>query len=129
MMLKKIGYGLILWVIPYVTAIPLLSLRQTDPVFFKTIMVVEGALVGGILSALYFQRVRGGFLREGVITSVVWMLVNWGLDLVALLPFTGHTIPRYFIEIGGLYVAMAAPLVAIGYVLEQRSPEKHEPIT
>jgi hypothetical protein len=129
MMLKKIGYGLILWVIPYVTAIPLLSLRQTDPVFFKTIMIVEGALVGGILSALYFQRVRGGFLREGVITSVVWMLVNWGLDLVALLPFTGHTIPRYFIEIGGLYVAMAAPLVAIGYVLEQRSPEKHEPIT
>lgn len=129
MMLKKIGYGLILWVIPYVTAIPLLSLRQTDPVFFKTIMIVEGALVGGILSALYFQRVRGGFLREGVITSVVWMLVNWGLDLVALLPFTGHTIPRYFIEIGALYVAMAAPLVAIGYVLEQRSPEKHEPIT
>ena len=96
MMLKKIGYGLILWVIPYVTAIPLLSLRQTDLVFFKTIMIVEGALVGGILSALYFQRVRGGFLREGVITSVVWMLVNWGLDLVALLPFTGHTIPRYF---------------------------------
>jgi len=89
-MLKKIGYGLILWVIPYVTAIPLLSLRQTDPVFFKTIMIVEGALVGGILSALYFQRVRGGFLREGVITSVVWMLVNWGLDLVALLPFTGQ---------------------------------------
>jgi hypothetical protein len=129
MMLKKIGYGLILWVIPYVTAIPLLSLRQTDPVFFKTIMVVEGALVGGILSALYFQGVRGGFLREGVITSVVWMFVNWGLDLVALLPFTGHTIPRYFIEIGALYVAMAAPLVAIGYVLEQRSPEKHEPIT
>jgi hypothetical protein len=29
---------------------------------------VEGALVGGILSALYFQRVRGGFLREGVMT-------------------------------------------------------------
>jgi hypothetical protein len=126
MMLKKIGYGLILWVIPYVTAIPLLSLRQTDPVFFKTIMVVEGALVGGILSALYFQGVRGGFLREGVITSVVWMFVNWGLDLVALLPFTGHTIPRYFIEIGALYVAMAAPLVAIGYVLEHRSQQTRE---
>jgi hypothetical protein len=129
MMLKKIGYGLILWVIPYVTAIPLMGLMKTDLIFFKTIMVVEGALVGGILSALYFQGVRGGFLREGVITSVVWMFVNWGLDLVALLPFTGHTIPRYFIEIGALYVAMAAPLVAIGYVLEQRSPEKHEPIT
>lgn len=128
-MLRKIGYGVVLWAIPYATAIPLLPLRQTDPIFFKTIMVVEGALVGGMLSALYFRGVRGGFLREGVITSVVWMLVNWGLDFVALLPFTGHTVPRYFIEIGALYLAMAAPPVAIGYVLEQRSPEKHEPIT
>jgi hypothetical protein len=99
---------------------------QTDLIFFKTIMIVEGALVGGFLSALYFQGVRGGFLREGVITSVVWMFVNWGLDLVALLPFTGHTIPRYFIEIGALYVAMAAPLAAIGYVLEHKLRENQE---
>lgn len=127
-MLRRIGYGVILWAIPYVTAIPLLALRQTDPIFFKTIMVVEGALLGGILSAVYFQGVRDGFLREGVITSVVWMFVNWGLDLAALVPFTGHTVPRYFIEIGARYLAMAAPLVAIGYVLEQRSPEKYEPI-
>lgn len=125
-MLKKIGYGLILWVIPYVTAIPLLSLRQTDLIFFKTIMVVEGALVGGILSALYFLGVRDGFLREGVITSVVWIFLNWGLDFVALLPFTGHTVPRYFIEIGALYLAMAAPLVAIGYVLEHKMRENHK---
>jgi len=125
-MLRRVGYGVILWVIPYVTAIPLLSMRQTDPIFFKTIMVMEGALVGGILSALYFQGVRGRFIREGIITSVVWMFVNWGLDLVALLPFTGHTVPRYFIEIGALYLAMAAPLVAIGYVLEHRSQQTCE---
>ncbi len=59
MMLKKIGYGLILWVIPYVTAIPLLSLRQTDPVFFKTIMIVEGALVVGILYSLVLPKSQG----------------------------------------------------------------------
>ena len=41
-MLKKIGYGLILWVIPYVTAIPLMGLMQTDLIFFKTIMIVGG---------------------------------------------------------------------------------------
>ncbi len=119
-MLKRIGYGLILWVIPYVTAIPLLSLRDSDQLFFKTIMVVVGSLLGGVLSALYFRGVTSRFLREGLITSIVWMVVNWGLDMVALLPFTGHTIPRYAIEIGALYLAMAAPLVSIGYVLEQK---------
>ncbi len=51
-MLKKIGHGLILWVIPYVMTIPLRGLMQTDLIFFKTIMIVEGAIVGGVLSAL-----------------------------------------------------------------------------
>ncbi len=64
-MLRRVSYGLILWVIPYVTVIPLLSLRQSDPIFFKTIMVVEGAFVGGILSALCFQGVRADFSAKG----------------------------------------------------------------
>jgi uncharacterized membrane protein YpjA len=125
-MLKKIGYGLILWVIPYVTAIPLMGLMQTDLIFFKTIMIVEGAIVGGILSALYFLEVTSQFLREGLITSAVWIVMNWVLDFVALLPFSGHSIPRYFIEIGARYLAIVASLVAIGYVLEpkmQQTPQ------
>ena len=120
MMLKKIGYGLILWVIPYVTAIPLLSLRQTDPVFFKTIMIVEGALMGAVLTVLYFRHVKAEFLREGITLAIVWIAVNWLLDFVALLPFSGHTVPRYFLEIGLRYLAIVAPTVAVGYVLEQR---------
>jgi uncharacterized membrane protein YpjA len=125
-MLKKIGYGLILWVIPYVTAIPLMGLMQTDLIFFKTIMIVEGTIVGGVLSALYFQGVTSQFLREGLITSAVWIVMNWALDFVALLPFSGHSIPRYFIEIGARYLAIAAPLVAIGYVLEHKMRENHK---
>lgn len=125
-MLKKMGYGLILWVIPYVTAIPLMGLMQTDLIFFKTIMIVEGTIVGGVLSALYFQEVTSRFLREGLITSAVWIVMNWALDFVALLPFSGHSVSRYFIEIGARYLAMAAPLVAIGYVLEHKLRENLE---
>jgi uncharacterized membrane protein YpjA len=122
-MLRRAGYGVILWVIPYVTAIPLLGLMKTDRIFFKTIMIVEGTIVGGVLAALYFREVRSQFLQEGLITSVVWIVMNWALDFVALLPFSRHSVPRYFIEIGARYVAMAAPLVAIGYVLEHKLQE------
>lgn len=125
-MLRRVGYGVILWAIPYVTAIPLMNLMQTDLIFFKTIMIVEGTIVGGILSALYFRGVTSQFLREGLITSAVWIVMNWVLDFVALLPFTGHTISRYFIEIGARYLAIAAPLVAIGDVLEQKLQENRE---
>lgn len=30
-----------------------MGLMQTDLIFFKTIMIVEGAIVGGVLSVLY----------------------------------------------------------------------------
>ena len=88
MFTKKISFGLIIWAIPYLTAIPLLPLRQIDPAFFKTIMIVEGLFVGAIMTVLYFIPVKKDFLREGVILGVVWILVNWIMDYFALLPFT-----------------------------------------
>jgi uncharacterized membrane protein YpjA len=123
-MMKKIGYGLILWVVPYVTAIPLLPLMKSDLIFFKTIMVVEGALLGGVLAALYFNEVQKDFLREGMIVATVWIVLNWFLDFVALLPFSGHTVSRYFLEIGLRYFAIMSPVCAIVYVLHERMGEK-----
>lgn len=119
-MIKKFGYGVILWVIPYVTAIPLLPLMNSDPVFFKTIMVVEGALVGSVLASLYFVTLQRDFLREAIVLSVVWMVVNWLLDYVALLPFSGQSLPRYFVEIGFRYLAIGWLVLAIGFVLERK---------
>lgn len=121
-MLKRLGYGAILWFIPYVTAIPLLPLMQRDAHFFKTIMIVEGALVGAMLTAIYFRdllrdRAPRNYFREGVVLALVWIAVNWLLDYVALLPFTKQPIERYFMEIGLRYIAIAAPTVVAGYVL------------
>lgn len=120
-MLKKIGYGLILWVIPYVTAIPLLGLMKSDLILFKTIMIVEGALVGAALTVLYFLAVKGDFLMEGITVATIWIAVNWLMDFVALLPFTDLSVTRYFLEIGLRYLAIVAPTVAVGYVLERRA--------
>ncbi len=119
-MLKKIGYGVVLWVIPYVTAIPLLPLMRSDLLFFKAIMVVEGLIVGAILAVLYFLRVQKDFLREGIVLGMTWMIVNWILDYVALLPFTKMSLGRYFMEIGIEYIGMAVLTVAIGYVLQKK---------
>lgn len=119
-MLKKIGFGVILWAVPYVTSIPLLPLMQSDLIFFKTIMIVEGTLLGAVLTAIYFTRVQTDYLREGILLAAIWITLSWLLDFVALLPFTHQTVPRYFMEIGLRYLGMAAPTVAIGYVMQRR---------
>ena len=120
-MTKRMAYGAILWLIPYVTAIPLMPLMQSDNALFKTIMIVEGALVGAALTGHYFHNVERDYLRGGIILAAVWIVLNWLLDFVALLPFTKQTLPRYFAEIGLRYLAIAAPAVAVGYVLERRA--------
>ena len=119
-MLKRLAYGAILWLIPYATAIPLLPLMQSDNVFFKTIMIVVGSLVGAVLTALYFKDVKKGFLHEGLMLAAVWVAVNWLLDFAALLPFTKQSISRYFIEIGFRYIAMVWPTIAVGWVLSHK---------
>jgi len=121
-MLRMIGYGVISWAIPYVTAVALLPLIHRDPAFFKTIMIVEGSMVGAILVVAYFQKVEGSFLREGIALGAVWVLVNWLLDYVALLPFTKMPLGRYFMEIGFEYLGIFAPTIAVGYVLATRLP-------
>ena len=115
-----IGYGVVLWAIPYATAIPLLPLLRSDPEWFHTIMVVEGAVVGAIVTVLFFVRMPGDHLRQGIVAGLVWLAVNWLLDVVALLPFNGMSIPRYFMEIGLRYIAMAVLPVVAGYLLGRR---------
>jgi uncharacterized membrane protein YpjA len=119
-MLKRIGFGVVLWAVPYVTAIPLLPLMQSDLIFFKTIMIVEGSLLGGLLTAIYLTKVQANYLREGLLLAAIWITLNWLLDFAALLPFTHQTVPRYFMEIGLRYLAVAATTVAVGYVMQRR---------
>lgn len=119
-MLRRIGYGIVAWAIPYVTGVAILGLRQTDLPLFKTIMIVEGSLTGATLAVVYFQTVRGEYLKEGLLLGATWIVVNWVLDVFGVVPFAKLTFDRYFIEIGFEYLAMFAPTVAIGYVLERR---------
>ena len=119
--LKLVGYGVLSWAIPYVTSLPLLGLLRSDPEWFHTIMIVEGSIAGAVLTVLYFKGLDRDFLRHGLIVATVWLGINWGLDFLALLPFTGMSPTRYFMEIGLRYLALAALAVAVGYGLEQRA--------
>jgi len=119
-MLKKIGYGFIVWLIPFGSAIPLLGIMQTDPIFFKTLMIVIGGITAGVCVVLYFNKIEKDFLKEGIVLGIVWMAVSWILDYFVLLPLSKMPLSRYFLEIGLRYIGILAPTVAIGYVLSKK---------
>ncbi|QQG38130.1 MAG: hypothetical protein HYS26_01075 [Candidatus Kaiserbacteria bacterium] len=119
---RRVVYAIVLWALLFVAAIPLLPLQTADLAAFKAVMAMLGSLAGAALASHYFLGVQSNYLREGIYTAITWMAVNWLLDLVALLPFTGQSIPQYFLQIGIEYLGMFGILVAIGYVLEKKTP-------
>ncbi|MBI5264774.1 MAG: hypothetical protein HY852_23510 [Bradyrhizobium sp.] len=113
-----------LWAILFVAAIPLLPLQATNLAAFKAVMAMLGSLVGGAFAGYYFLSIERDYLREAIVTAVTWIVVNWLLDVVALLPFTHQTLPQYFMEIGIEYLGMFGPVIAIGYLLEKKAAGK-----
>jgi hypothetical protein len=118
--LPTTGYGVVAWAIPYITSLALLPLIRSDPALFKTIMVVEGSLVGALLAVVYFETVRHDYVREGLLLGATWIVVSWILDFAGVMPFVEMTPARYFVEIGFEYLAMLASPAAIGLVLDRR---------
>lgn len=120
-LIRQLGYGIIVWAVPYATSLALIPLIQRDPTFFGTIMIVEGSIVGTMLAVAYFQHAPRADAVHGVMLGSVWMIENWLLDFVGVVPFTHTTIERYFLDIGLRYVPMVAIAAAIGYAWRKRA--------
>ena len=116
----RIGFGIILWTVTYAASIPLLPLSQSDPSAFKSLVIALSTVLSSIITVVYFQSVPARYLREAGIVAITWVLTNWMLDLVALLPFTHQTLPQYFLEIGLSYIGFMAPIIAVGYLLDKK---------
>jgi uncharacterized membrane protein YpjA len=96
----------------------------SDPAFFKTIMIVSGSLTGMGALVYYFKNVKKDPLKEGAIIGISWLLINWLLDFLILLPLSKQAVPRYFLEIGLEYLAIPIMAVGAGYLLSNRMPKK-----
>ena len=57
---RQLGYGMIVWAVPYATSLTMIPLIQRDPMFFGTIMIVEGRRIRSrLLSPREAARLMG----------------------------------------------------------------------
>ena len=117
--LLVILYGCIVWLVPFLIAIPLYSPDGTlliDGQVFKSIMIVIGAVTGAFLLVRLYRGISTGFIREGFIIGGLWLLINWILDLIILLPLSGMNPVEYFGQIGLRYLMIPVMSVMAGYI-------------
>ena len=113
-------FGLVTWIIPFVTSFFFFSMETqqltVNEFFFKSIMIVEGGLVGVFLLVHYFRKIRERFVREGLIVGLCWFLINIVLDVVVLLPMSQMDFGTYFQQIGMRYLLIPIISSGMGYV-------------
>ena len=106
--------GVLSWVLPFIGSFPFydpVSGLMIPLIMFKSIMIVFGSLVGTALLVWVFRKGKPT-LAGAIAIGCLWLVINWGLDLVALLPMSGMDIGTWFTDIGLRYLTI--PIMATG---------------
>jgi hypothetical protein len=117
--------GVLVWLIPFVVAFLIFPLRESSRPLFESIMpvAVAAAVAGAALS--YFRRVHAGFVREGLMLGLLWLVISVGMDAPLML-FGGPmqmTVPQYAADIGLTYLLMPVITGAMGAALARRGDQ------
>ena len=92
-----------------------------DLFLFKTIMLVIGGVAGAIFIVQYFKDVRQNFIREGLIVGITWLVINWFLDFVILIPMSDMAVYDYWIQIGLRYLTIPTFCLMAGFLLKHHA--------
>ncbi len=124
---KNIFFGILVWIVPFVISFAFYSSNgelTIDKIFFKTIMIITGTFVGVFLIVKYFKSVENSFLKEGILLGISWLLINWFLDFIILIPMSDMSYFSYFTEIGLRYLTFPIISVGIAYSIKHKCIEK-----
>lgn len=115
---------------PFLSAVPFYSKNGTlliDPVLFKSIMIIVATITAAILMVWFFFRaVTTAYTREAMITGIIWLVVNWALDLIVLVSLLGMTPLDYVTRIGLRYLMIPA-MVAVSGIIADDAALRHKP--
>jgi hypothetical protein len=119
---RRLIAGLLTWLVPFLIAVPFYGNNGTlliDLMLFKSIMIVVATITAAILMVWQFRVVTTAYTREAVITGLVWLGMNWALDLIVLVGLLGMALPDYIGLIGVRYLMIPAMVIAAGIITDE----------
>ena len=110
-------YGLLVWAIPFVVAILILPIRDSNRPLFESIMPVAVVFSTVVCTILYSKKAGVGSARDGLLLGLLWMLISLAID--ALMFSRGPmkmTLRGYIDDIGITYLMIPVITKGFGYL-------------
>jgi hypothetical protein len=118
---RRLIAALLSWLVPFLIAVPFYGKNGNlliDLWLFKSIMIVVATITAAILMVWFFRAVTTAYTREAVITGLVWLVVNWVLDIIVLVGLLGMAPPGCIIRLGLYYLMIPAMVIAAGIIAD-----------
>ncbi|MBL1218740.1 MAG: hypothetical protein D8M59_14755 [Planctomycetes bacterium] len=116
--LRTLGFGFLVWLIPFVVAVGLSGVRETNRPLFESIMPVVVTVSVVACSLIYFPHVRSEWAKEAARLGVIWMIISLVIDLPLMLnPPISMTCIEYIHDVGITYLIIPAVTVGMGLAI------------
>ena len=121
--LKIVLFGLLVWLIPFMVSFFIYPLKTPMYSLFESIMSVLIAVAAVIFSYFYFKDIGANFVREGVVTGIVWFIIAIVIDLVIFMPASPMhmNFTDYMMTVGVKYLIIPVVTIGSGYLAQNKA--------
>ena len=113
--LKLIGYGFLVWLIPTIITSALIIFPNIT-YFFDIVSALSLIISAAVFSYLYFKDVTINFIKEGIITGITWLILSIVFDLIMIIVgISTISLTSYALLVVPLYVII--PVITVSYGL------------
>jgi hypothetical protein len=115
---RALGYGFLLWLVPFIAAVGLFPIRQSNRPLFESIMPIVLAVCTMLALKLYLRRGAAPAFGEGLLLGLIWMAVSLLFDwpMFSAGPMK-MTLGGYMSDIGAAYLLFPVLTVGAGFLL------------
>jgi hypothetical protein len=117
-------YGFLIWIAGMAVATVLWPMHDSRLPLFKSLLVVTMTAVGMVFTVRVFDSVRSNYVDTGIRTGLVWIVLNWALDLIVLVGLMKTPIGMYIMDVGLRYLAIPIMTAGCGWLLERNRGSK-----
>ena len=113
---KAVGFGVLVWLVPFVVAVLVFPLHKSSRPLFESIMAVTVTATAVVFALRYMKQVAGNFVRESIRLGLLWFAMAIAIDAPLMLlggPMK-MSLGHYMADIGVTYLCIPAVCWAIG---------------
>ena len=111
---KAIGFGVLVWLIPFIVAFLIFPVHESARPLFESIMAVTVSTTVVVFGLIYLKNVKQSIVKVGIQIGILWFIIPVLFDAPLMLlggPMK-MSIGEYIADIGVTYICI--PVISWG---------------